>query len=42
MVLSQIVEEMYTKALAALRRVFEAVTNKPLRVYCVMGDADDG
>ncbi|KAG3030806.1 hypothetical protein PC121_g5631 [Phytophthora cactorum] len=41
-VLSQIVEEMYTKALAALRRVFEAVANKPLRVYYVMGDADDG
>ncbi|KAG2927797.1 hypothetical protein PC129_g6142 [Phytophthora cactorum] len=40
--LSQILEGMYTKDLAALRRVFEAVTNKLLRVYYVMGDADDG
>ncbi|KAG2913049.1 hypothetical protein PC114_g8673 [Phytophthora cactorum] len=37
-----ILEGMYTKDLAALRRVFEAVTNKLLRVYYVMGDADDG
>ncbi|OWY95349.1 hypothetical protein PHMEG_00034671, partial [Phytophthora megakarya] len=41
-VLSQIVEGMYAKALSALRRVFTAVCNKPLRVYYVMGDADDG
>ncbi|POM62052.1 LOW QUALITY PROTEIN: hypothetical protein PHPALM_28833, partial [Phytophthora palmivora] len=37
-----IVEEMYSKAFAALRRVFTAVSGNTLRVYYVMGDADDG
>ncbi|OWZ16540.1 hypothetical protein PHMEG_0009653 [Phytophthora megakarya] len=36
--LSQIVEGMYAKSLSALR----LVCNKPLQVYYVMGDADDG
>lgn len=41
-ILSQITEPTYTKALAALRRLYTAVTSKQLAVTHVMGDADDG
>ncbi|ETP31919.1 hypothetical protein F442_19270 [Phytophthora nicotianae P10297] len=40
-IVSQIVEDMYTKAFAALKRVYTAVTGKQLMVYYVMGDAYD-
>ncbi|GMF15404.1 unnamed protein product [Phytophthora fragariaefolia] len=39
-VVSQVTEEMHSKALASLRRVYSAVTQKGMVVQYVLGDAD--